>query len=150
MASAAAIQAFVSQKALALFGASRGGNKFGNIVMRELKNKDYTVFPIHPEADSIDGVRSYRSLDELPEPAGGAVISVKPEQTLEVVKAVHAAGIPRVWMQQGAESKDAIAYCEEHGIDVTSRECILMFLEPVQSIHAFHRFLRRVFGKMPA
>ncbi|MFW5786574.1 MAG: CoA-binding protein [bacterium] len=150
MASAAAIQAFVSQPALALFGASRGGNKFGNIVMRELKNREYAVFPVHPEAESIDGLRCYRSLEELPEPVGGAVISVKPEQTLEVVKAVHAAGIPRVWMQQGAESKEAIAYCEEHGIDVTSRECILMFLEPVQSIHAFHRFLRRVFGRMPA
>jgi len=48
--SKAAIEAFISQPALALIGISRSRKKFGNLAYRVLKSKGYRVYPIHPHA----------------------------------------------------------------------------------------------------
>jgi hypothetical protein len=69
------------------------------------------------------------SLAALPEPVGGVLTVVPPAETEKVVAAAHAAGITRVWMQQGSESDAAIRFCEEHGIAVVQHECVLMFAE---------------------
>lgn len=148
-ATRAAVDDFVAQKTLALAGASRGGKKFGNSVLKELRAKGYTVYPVHPEAKEIDGVPCVPSLAELPEPVGGIVLTVKPRETTKLVREAEAAGIPRVWMQQGAESEEAIAFCRDRGIDAVHGECILMYAGPVQGIHSFHRWLWKVFGKLP-
>jgi hypothetical protein len=104
---------------------------------------------VHPTADQIEGDRCYASLAALPEPVGGALIVVHPEQTERVVQEAARAGIPRVWMQQGAESAAAVQYCADHGVSEVHGKCILMFAEPAKSFHRFHRWLWRVFGKMP-
>jgi len=59
-------------------------------------------------------------------------------------------GIKSVWFQQGSSSDEAIKFCEEKGMSVVSGECIFMFAEPVDSIHKFHRWIWKIFGKLPA
>jgi predicted CoA-binding protein len=49
------IQDFIECKRLAVIGASRTGDKFGNMAFKELQERDYQVFIVHPEADEIDG-----------------------------------------------------------------------------------------------
>ncbi|MFA6233991.1 MAG: CoA-binding protein [Bacteroidota bacterium] len=143
------VDEFVAQKTLALAGASRGGKKFGNSVLKELRSKGYTVHAVHPEAMEIDGTPCFSSLAALPEAVGGLVLVVKPGESEKLVREAHAAGIPRVWMQQGASSEEAIAYCRDNGIGVVHGECLLMFAEPVQGGHSFHRWLWKIFGKLP-
>jgi hypothetical protein len=148
--SQATIDSFLQSKEIAVIGVSRSGQKFGNTIFRELRDKGYVVYPVNPHADEIEGTRCYRSVRELPDTVEGIVVVVKPEQSEQVVREAAAAGIGKVWLQQGAESREALAACDELGTPVVSRNCILMFVEPVESIHKFHRFLRRIFGKMPA
>ena len=57
--------------------------------------------------------------------------------------------IKNIWMQQGSEAKDAINFCKDNGIDVVHGECILMFAEPVSSIHSLHRWINKLIGKYP-
>ncbi len=149
MASKTSVDTFIAQKTLALAGASRSGRKFGNSVLKELKGKGYTVYPVHPEAREIDGQQCWPSLKDLPEEVGGAVFVTKPEQTEKLVREAKDAGIPRVWMQQGAHSDAAVAFCRDNGIDAVHGECILMFTEPVKGVHGFHRWLWKLFGKLP-
>lgn len=136
----AAIDAFVAEPALALMGASRGGKKFGNAALRELRSHGYRVYPVHPVADTIDGVRCFRSLAELPEPVGGVVISLPPDQAVVAVRAAAAAGIHRVWLQQGAASPYVLDVCHELGLEPVVDECILMFAAP-RGIHRAHRWI---------
>jgi uncharacterized protein len=149
MASQSAVDDFLSQRVLGVVGVSRSGKKFGNAVCRELQAKGYRLLPVHPQADEIDGVPCYRSLAALPEPAGGVVVVVPPREAEQVVREAAAAGIKRIWLQQGAESPAAIRFCEEAGLSVVSGQCILMFAEPVGWFHGFHRWLWRVLGKLP-
>ena len=150
MTSKAAVDGFLGEKTLAVVGVSRGGKKFGNTVMKELKAKGYRVFPINPHAETIDGERCYPSLRDLPARPGGVVTVVPPAVTEAVVRDAKDAGIKRVWMQQGSESEEAIRFCAENGLEVVHGECIMMFAEPVGSIHRFHRWVWKLFGKLPA
>ncbi len=149
MISRQVIDRFLDQRELAVVGASRTGRKFGNTVYRELKAKGYKLRLVHPQAETIEGERCYPSLRELPGPVGGVVIVVPPNQTEKVVRDAAAAGIKRVWMQQGAESAAAILACEEAGLEVVHGCCILMFAEPAGLRHRVHRGVLRLLGRLP-
>jgi len=140
---------FLAQKKLALVGVSRSGKKFGNMVLKDLSAKGYRIFPVHPEAPVIDGQACSRNLAELPERVGGAILVIPPRETEKVVREAAAAGISRVWMQQGSESEAAIHYCEENGISVMHGQCIMMFAEPTAFYHRVHRWIWRLLGKAP-
>ena len=116
---------------------------------RELKAKGYQLFPVHPEAEVLEGDPCYHSLRALPEQAGGVLAVVPPAETERVVRDAAAAGIPRVWMQQGAESEVAVRFCGEHGISVVAGECILMFTQPLKFGHKAHRWVWKLLGKLP-
>ena len=145
-----AIVDFLSQKTLALVGVSRSGNKFSNAAYRELKAKGYTVIPVNPHADSIDGERCYHRLDEIETKPDGVLIMTPPGQTEGVVREALDAGIRRVWMQQGAESETAAGICVENGVTPINGECIMMFAEPAAFYHKIHRFVWKLLGKLPA
>lgn len=140
---------FLAQTSLAVVGVSRGGKKFGNTIAKELAAKGYRVYPINPRAKSIEGQTCYPNLAALPETPHGVVTVVPPAVTEEIVQQARAAGIRRVWMQQGSESEAAVRYGRDNGMTVIDGECILMFAEPAAFYHRFHRFLWKLLGKLP-
>jgi len=79
---------------------------------------------------------------------GGVPIVFPPTQTEKPVHAAHAAGIPRVWMQQGSESAAAIRLCKENSIAEIHGECILMYAGK-SFFHKPHRWVWQVLGKAP-
>jgi uncharacterized protein len=142
MTSKATVTDFLSQRVLAVVGASRNPQKFGNSIYRDLKAKGYKVLPVNSHAETVDGDPCYPSLAALPETPGGIIVVVPPAETEKIVREASAAKITRVWLQRGAESPEAIAYCKANGIQVISGECILMFAEPAAFYHKIHRFFR--------
>lgn len=149
MVTAKTIEDFLSSKRLAVVGVSRSGKKFGNSAMKELRSKGFMVYPVNSKADKIDGEKCYHSLNVLPEKVDGAVIVVPPDEAGKVVRDAAAAGIHKVWFQLGSQSKDSIRFCEENGMSAVHGECILMFTEPVNGFHKFHKTVKKVFGGLP-
>jgi predicted CoA-binding protein len=150
MVTRATIDDFLAQKTLALVGVSRDGTGFGNAVRKELAAKGYTLLLVHPQADSVEGTRCARSVKEVADRVGGAILVTPPAVTGKLVREVADAGISRVWMQQGAESDEAVRFCEEHGVKVVHHQCILMFSEPAAFPHRLHRGLLRLFRRLPS
>ena len=148
MTTQASVEGFLAEKTLAIAGVKRNGTGFGNIVVKDLTGKGYEILPIHPTADEVAGIPCSPSLAELPKQVGGLVLVVQPAQSEKLVREARDAGIGRIWMQQGAESTEAILFCEENGIDVVHGQCVMMFAQPT-GIHRFHRWLNGVFGKLP-
>jgi predicted CoA-binding protein len=143
------IEDFLSQKNIAVVGVSGSKKKFGYIIYNELKSKGYNVYPVNPNIESIDGQKCYPSLIQLNNLVDAAVLVVPPLVSNEVVKDAHSAGIKMIWMQQGSESDECIKYCEENGISIICKECILMFVEPAGFIHRAHKWVWGVIGKLP-
>ena len=143
------VQEFVSQKTIAMAGLSRDANAFSANIRKELQSKGYRILAVNPNASSIGGETCYPSLSALPEKVGGVLVVTGPSQSEKVVREAAAQGISRVWLQQGAQSDAAIAACAEHGLSAVSGKCIMMFAEPVSSVHSVHRWFAKVFGQLP-
>jgi predicted CoA-binding protein len=119
------LQEFIRAERWAVVGASEDRSKFGNITFRELRSRGKRVYPVNPKASEVEGETCYPSLAALPEPVERVLIVVPPKQGERVVKEAEAAGLTHVWFQPGAESDEALAYCEAHGIEAIAGHCIL-------------------------
>ena len=144
-----AINRFFASDAYAVVGASPDPKKFGHRTLRMMKEKGLRVFPVNPRHYTIDGMKCYPSIFELPPEVRSVVTVVPPEQTEKVVHDCVMKGIETVWMQRGSESHKAIREAQKGGITVVHGYCILMFLEPVQGAHSFHRFFTKLVGAYP-
>lgn len=143
------VDEFLTKKNIAVVGVSRNKGKFGNVIYKELKKKGYIPFAVNTKLEQFEGDECYGSLIELKDKIDSIVIVVPPEQTEKIVKEAKNIGVKYIWMQQGSESDKAIEFCKENNISVIHNECLLMFLEPVNSIHSFHKWIWKVLGKLP-
>lgn len=149
MVTKSSIDAFLTQRKLAVIGVSRDEKEFSHTAYRILKDRGYTVYPVNPYAERVEGDRCYPTVKALPEQVGGALVMLSPEKTENVLPEIAQAGIKNVWIQQRSETAKAIDFCLECGINVVHGECIIMFSEPVAFPHRMHRWGKKVFGKLP-
>lgn len=141
------IQNFIACKKMAVVGASRQGNKFGNMAGKELAQRGYEVFYIHPDAADIEGIPTYPNLEAVKDQAECVWVSVTPEHGEAVLRDAAAAGLTKVWLQQGGASPELIKSGEELGLELVTGKCILMYAEPVGSFHKFHQFIWKLIGQ---
>jgi len=144
MVSRAAINEFMAQKKLALMRASRKTPVAGFSIDKELYNRGYSVQVVY-----LDEENPGSRLSELKDQVGGVIIAVPAVQSEKAVRHAIEAKIPRVWLQTDSESDAAIKLCNDNGISVVHGQCLMMFAEPVRSVHAFHRWIAGLFGKVP-
>jgi predicted CoA-binding protein len=144
-----AIEKFFSSSAYAVVGVSADQKKFGNKVFRTMRERGFEVYPIHPKQQTVEGVSCFPSILEVPKTVKSIVTVVPPQVTEEVLVQSAGRGIDAVWMQPGSESKDAVEIAQKYHMAVVYRECILMFLEPVRSVHALHKFIKKLVGTYP-
>ena len=142
------IQDFINSKKIAIVGYSRGGKKFGNIAYKELQKKDYELYPVNPYETEIDGVKVYPDLSSIEEKIDGVFIAVPSAQAIAVLEEAHSLGVKNIWIQRGGESEEIINFAKNLGINIVTGKCILMYAEPVKSIHGFHRAIVKLFGKL--
>lgn len=110
---------------IAVVGASRKREKWGNIIFRLLRSYGFKVYPVNPNASEIDGIKCYSSLSDLPEKPELVITVVKPQITEKLVEECVRLGIRRIWMQPGSESEEAIEKAEKSEIEVISGSCIV-------------------------
>jgi acyl-CoA synthetase (NDP forming)/RimJ/RimL family protein N-acetyltransferase len=82
-------------KRVAFIGASRREKSLGALVMRNILSGAFQgeLFPIHPEADEIQGLKAYRSVRDVPGELDLAIVVVPAAQSIEVVKDCGRAGV---------------------------------------------------------
>lgn len=141
------IQNFVDGKRIALVGASRKGGKMGNTVLKELTERGYTISLVHPEAESIDGVKCHPNLQALAGQVDGVIVNVPPQQSLQVLKDAVQAGIKNIWLQMGASSDEVKQVGQDLGLNLVVGKCILMYAGEVTSIHKVHRWFWKLIGQ---
>jgi predicted CoA-binding protein len=142
------INQFLENQPIALVGVSRNPKKFGAAAFRELRDKGMNVIPVNPEADEIMGEKSYRNISSLPADTKGVIIMTRKEKTAAVVKEAIEKGIREIWIQQMADTREALREVEGRDINCITGECILMHYKPT-SIHKFHATLKKFFRVFP-
>ncbi len=141
------IQDFIQAKRLAIAGVSHSDQKFGTATYKELKQRGYEVFGVNPTLEALDGDKCYPSLSALPVKVDGVVICLPPQKAAGIIREAAAAGINKIWLQQGSQSLETSKAAREVGVTPVEGKCILMYAGQVTSIHAFHRFFAKLFGQ---
>jgi uncharacterized protein len=145
MNSRTTINLFLASKTLAISGVSRNPQKFGNILLRTLKEKGFQIFPVNPNADVIDGVTCYHSINDLPADISTLLIANNKRDTAKVMQEAIAKGFRHIWIQRGCESEEALQLAQENNINLVCKACFLMYANP-KGIHKFHQTFAKWFG----
>ncbi|MBK7867873.1 MAG: CoA-binding protein [Ignavibacteriales bacterium] len=99
------IEKMVSEKTFALVGVSSDVKKFGNYILKELTARGFTIYPVHPSLQMVEGVKCYKTLDLVAGLTPNLIVCVKPERAALLVKEAATLGFTSVWLQQGSGSK---------------------------------------------
>jgi acyl-CoA synthetase (NDP forming)/GNAT superfamily N-acetyltransferase len=121
---------------VAVIGASREAGSVGQTVLRNLLGGDFTgpVFPVHPTAPAVGGVRAYPTVSAVPDPVDLAVVAVPGEHVNEVVaqcaaKGVHglvvvSSGFGEAGPEGRARQEELVRLARANGMRVVGPNCL--------------------------
>ncbi len=110
---------------VAVIGASRNRDKFGNKALRAFAKRGYTVIPIHPREREVEGMQAYRSVLDVPGSIDLATLYVPPSVAVRVLDEIAQKGIAEIWLNPGADAPEVLARAQELGLKTTQLCSIL-------------------------
>ena len=133
------LSTLMNPKSIAILGASPRPEAMGNTVIKNLLRVKYAgpVYPIHPSAAEVLGVKCYRELASLPGAVDCVVIALGADKALDALKGAHAAGARSAVLyasgfaetgERGAAMQAEISdYCRKHEINLCGPNCLGIF-----------------------
>jgi uncharacterized protein len=145
---------FLAHRRVAVTGVSREPKDHGgNVVYRRLRERGYEVFAVNPNAEEVEGDRSYPDLRSIPEGVEAVVIATKPERAEATMRECVELGIKHVWMHRGpgpgSVSPAAADYGRAHGLAVIDGGCPCMFGPTADGGHKAMRAFLTMTGNVP-
>ncbi len=101
---------------IAIIGASNDREKYGNRAVRAYQAVGWTVYPVNPRETTVEGLRTYPTVGDLPEPVDRASLYVPPAIGLGLLDSIAARGAKELWDNPGAGSPQLLARAEELGL----------------------------------
>ncbi|MDR3402998.1 MAG: CoA-binding protein [Chthoniobacter sp.] len=98
----------MSESSVAVLGASRDRRKYGNKAVRAYVESGYTVYPVNPKEEAIEGLKAYPALDKIEGPVDFVSLYVPPAVGLQMLPAIAAKKPKEVWLNPGSESDELI------------------------------------------
>ena len=105
-------------KTVAVVGASNNRAKFGNKALRAYAAEGYAVVPINPHEASVEGLRAYGSVLDVPGPIDMATVYVQPDVALHLLDEFEKKGIAEIWINPGAESDALLVEAKKRRLNV--------------------------------
>jgi acyl-CoA synthetase (NDP forming) len=132
------LETFFDPKSVAVVGVSRRAGAFGGAVfLRKYREAGFkgALYPVHPEAGEIDGLRAYPSLSSLPQVPGLVIVAVKAELVPSVLEEcarigarhvhVFASGFSEIGTREGADLERRVAeIAKEKALLVIGPNCM--------------------------
>lgn len=105
------------KKRVAVIGASSIRRKYGNKAVRAFRQQGYDVFPVNPNEAEVEGLRTYASILDVPEPLDMVTFYVPPSVGVTIIDDVAKTGVKEVWLNPGSESQELIARARSLGLE---------------------------------
>ena len=120
-------------KVIAVVGASKNPEKEAFTVPAYLREHGYTIIPVNPTTDKVNGLKSYPSLADIPAEVAEEVDVVEvfrpseefPEVARQVATMKRKTGRPFVfWGQLGLENDEAKKILTDSRVDYVMDKCM--------------------------
>jgi predicted CoA-binding protein len=116
---------------IALVGASRAPHKYGNIILKDLRARGYTILPVNDREKEIEGLEVFPSLDQVPGPIDIINVVVPPDRALDVVEGADPSQCEVLWFQPGAYDRSVVAAARARFPVVLAGDCIMVVARQV-------------------
>jgi predicted CoA-binding protein len=108
-------------RTVAVIGAGPDRRKFGNKSVRAHLAAGWTVYPVHPTADAVEGLAAYRSVADVPAgPLDRVTVYLPPAVGLAVLPEVAARAPGEVWFNPGADAPEVLAEARRLGLNAVA------------------------------
>jgi predicted CoA-binding protein len=104
-------------KTVAVIGASSNRNKFGNKAVRAFQQQGYTVYPVNPNEDQVEGMATFKSINDVPARPEMITVYVPPPVLLKLLPDIAVKGCDELWLNPGTESDAVLAEVERLGLN---------------------------------
>lgn len=105
-------------KTIAIIGASNNPNKFGNKAVRAYVRQGYKVYPVNPHEETIEGLRVFKSITDIPVRPAMVSVYVPPNVLLTLLPEIATKGCDELWLNPGTESEAVLVEAERLGLSV--------------------------------
>jgi predicted CoA-binding protein len=110
---------------IAVVGLSNNPVRPSYGVSEYMKQHGYRIIPVNPGHHEILGEKSYRTLEDIPEPVEIVNVFRRSEMIPPVADSAIAIGAKVLWLQEGIENKEAAEKARAAGLEVVMNTCIL-------------------------
>ena len=107
----------MDQKTVAVVGASADRAKYGNMAVRAYVKQGWTVHPVNPGTQRIEGLPVYSRLADVPGPVDRVSLYLPPEQGMTVLDQVAELKPDGFFVNPGAESEALLTRARELGLE---------------------------------
>lgn len=111
-------------RVIAVVGHSDRPYRTSYRIAQYLRQVGYTVYPVNPTVEQIDGTPSYPSLTDVPEPIDIVNVFRRSEYLPEIVEDAIRVGAKAIWAQLGVYDEAAQQRALEAGLNVIMNACI--------------------------
>lgn len=115
----------LEKKVWAVVGANQNPEKYGNMIYKKLKNKEYEVYAVNPLYDTVEGDPCYKDLSSLPKLPDVIDMVVSPKRAKPVVEEAAKLGIKYIWFQPGTFDSEVLELANNLGLE-TVQACVLV------------------------
>lgn len=112
-------------KTVAVIGASKDRQKFGNKALRAFEQHGYRVLAINPNEPEVEGHTTYASVLDVPGSIDMATVYVPADAGVRVMEQLAQKGVPEVWLNPGADEDEVVARARELGLNII-RACSII------------------------
>jgi hypothetical protein len=102
---------------VAVIGASSDRRKFGNRAVRAFQRLGYEVYPVNPHEAEVEGLKTWRSVADVPGPLDMVSVYVPPHVGIGLLDDIAAAHPAEVWFNPGSEDDALLARARTLGLD---------------------------------
>ena len=106
----------MTQRTVAIVGASSDRSKYGNKSVRAHQQAGYAVFPVNPKGGEIEGLTAYSNLSEIPVALDRISVYLPPRLGQRVLPEIAEKGCDELWLNPGTESDELIDLAQEFGL----------------------------------
>lgn len=111
----------------AVAGANEDPGKFGNRIYKKLRSRGYTVYPVNPKYESIEGNQCYKDLSSLPQKPEVIDMVVSPKRGRPILEEAARLGVEYVWFQPGTYDDELLEITKAKGLKYVLA-CVLVEL----------------------
>jgi uncharacterized protein len=107
----------MSKQTVAIVGASADQAKFSNKAIHAHLRAGYDVYPVNPKEESIEGLKCYKSVLDIPVALDRVSLYLPPAVGVKILDDIARKGCQELWINPGAESPELIQKAETLGLN---------------------------------